>query len=421
MLLLLVLIAFWHLPDIRADWWPILAIAPVLTVARYALFRVQPAQPIIMLFFGVFIALSLFNFDNAPYSRANYLEVAARPLMGIWLVVVMVDYTQLFKRIDWLMIASVGIGWVAAILALTASQWTEKSADMLWLIDIIPQVNYRASLPDMLLSFNVNEIAGALAWLCPLLAGLMAWRHTDNQTWLAHLIRWGAVGGFGLMSLALFFGQSRFAIIGVLLALFVSATVLIGQRRWRYRAYVALIIVSLLQAAILFNLFTPDETPISERDESSISARIELWSSGLLMMTDYPLTGAGMAMFRSAYRQPRYLTPAYADADFPPPHAHNEWVQIGADLGVGGLVFLLALQATVSVMLWHVWRDGTTNLRVATVAVFTGLLAHGFYGLGDAVTLWDRYAFVFWWMIGLSLAITTHNQHVQKNRALSDH
>ena len=33
-----------------------------------------------------------------------------------------------------------------------------------------------------------------------------------------------------------------------------------------------------------------------------------------------------------------------------------------------------------------------------------GLLAHAVYGMADAITLWDRFAFVFWIMLGLLAA-----------------
>ena len=42
--------------------------------------------------------------------------------------------------------------------------------------------------------------------------------------------------------------------------------------------------------------------------------------------------------------------------------------------------------------------------RAVAVAVAAGLLAHMVYGMGDAITLWDRFAFGYWWMIGLAAA-----------------
>jgi hypothetical protein len=39
------------------------------------------------------------------------------------------------------------------------------------------------------------------------------------------------------------------------------------------------------------------------------------------------------------------------------------------------------------------------------LAAATGLLAHAVYGVGDAITLWDRFIFVFWWIMGLVGAV----------------
>ena len=53
-------------------------------------------------------------------------------------------------------------------------------------------------------------------------------------------------------------------------------------------------------------------------------------------------------------------------------------------------------------MLVQSWRKGDSQARILAVAVAGGLLAHAVYGLGDAITLWDRLAFIFWWLLGLA-------------------
>jgi hypothetical protein len=40
--------------------------------------------------------------------------------------------------------------------------------------------------------------------------------------------------------------------------------------------------------------------------------------------------------------------------------------------------------------------------RLLVKAIAAGLFAHAIYGLTDAIPLWDRFAFFFWWMLGLS-------------------
>jgi hypothetical protein len=38
------------------------------------------------------------------------------------------------------------------------------------------------------------------------------------------------------------------------------------------------------------------------------------------------------------------------------------------------------------------------------VAVGASILAHSGFGIGDAITLWDRFYFVFWMMLGVGMA-----------------
>ena len=58
-------------------------------------------------------------------------------------------------------------------------------------------------------------------------------------------------------------------------------------------------------------------------------------------------------------------------------------------------------------MLLQAWKNGTEATRVVSVAVGTGLLAHFIFGFTDAITLWDRFSFVFWMMLGIAGATYT--------------
>ena len=60
------------------------------------------------------------------------------------------------------------------------------------------------------------------------------------------------------------------------------------------------------------------------------------------------------------------------------------------------------MQLTVLWMLWRGWTKGDQVVRTVSMATFAGLLAHSAYGFGDAVTLWDRFQFVLWWLVGLA-------------------
>lgn len=421
------ILAFWHLPDIRADWHGLLIAAPVIISARWLLFRQTPALRWLILLAALFFSLTIYNFNAAPLARAGYLEVAARPLLGLWIVIYAADSTRIFRRLDHLLLPLASMAIITGFLALTASQWSGKADVFSFMIDNLPVVDYGNIIPDMLLSFNVNEIAGAMAWLCPLAAGLMAWRRAEQPTDV--VIRWMSVAGFVLLTVALMLGQSRSAIFGVTTALLLVSWLLIERAGWRRLAYAAIIGVVVFEVALFFSLSdvgrgtSPDAesqttdtrtesttTTTTTVDEPRLPPRVQIWGSGALMIADQPLTGVGMSMFRTAYTQPRYMTPSFENSGVTQPHAHNEWIQIGADLGVGGIFFFAVLHGAVMVMLWRTWRHGSQNLRVIVAAAGAALLGHAIYGLADAVTLWDRFSFLFWCVIGLAAAVYTYWQ-----------
>jgi uncharacterized membrane protein YdcZ (DUF606 family) len=56
------------------------------------------------------------------------------------------------------------------------------------------------------------------------------------------------------------------------------------------------------------------------------------------------------------------------------------------------------------------------HLRHLAWVLLASLLAHNVFGMGDAIKLWDRYAFAWWWILGCVGALVVFadiikNQH----------
>ena len=419
-IIVLTVAAFWHhSPPIRDNWVWLLGLALPIFGLRLVLYqRLWTRSPLDILLV-LFVLLTAFNYESAPYSRRDYLVLVCRPLLGIWIYLYMLEHVRQWKTQKALLYATIGMSLVLALLALTASQWQySKLVPLDDLARALPAVDYDTLLPTFWFSFNPNEIAGALSYMTPVMAGLAIApvRHSD-RAWQSMRLLAGVA--FVLLFVAVFLGQSRFAIAGTLGALIVIIWLLIPHSLWRYLALGAVACVILLQAALLFNWLDTSNSGngLSNRDERTFSTRLDLWQRGFQMMLDYPLTGAGMSMYRTAVQEERYSIPYYEDRRFPPPHAHNEWAQIAADLGLPGLLIFLGWQAVTAYMLIIGWLKGRPALCVVAVAVAGGLLAHGFYALGDAVTLWDRYSFIFWWLLGLAGSqYLLHRQFAEKQQ-----
>ncbi len=316
------------------------------------------------------------------------------PVMGLALLIFFVEHARTRGSMDGVLLASAVLALLVAALALGATQWNEKSTQLAFITRLLPRIKW---FPGAQGGFNANEIAGALAWLTPLMAGLAFYR----GRW--PLVRIAAAVGFWLLLLALFLGQSRLAIIGVVVALAGIIFLVIPPGRRRALALVGLVLLIVAEVAVVKNVFNAGQAQrLEDRDEVSTFGRLDIWRSALNIVHDYPLTGVGINLFRAAPVRNRYPAPAYDKAVLP--HAHNEFLQVATDLGIPGAILFTAWYGFTALMLIEVWRRGDRSARAVAAAVGAGLLAHAVFGMGDAVALWDRFTFVFWWLFGVGAA-----------------
>ncbi|MDO9583013.1 MAG: O-antigen ligase family protein [Desulfomicrobium sp.] len=115
----------------------------------------------------------------------------------------------------------------------------------------------------------------------------------------------------------------------------------------RYRSWVVKLAV-LAVLTLAFVQFAPDTywdrmKTITSEDDYNLTAdygRKQLWLRGLGLMLDNPVTGVGAGAFMTG------LGYSYGDAGGKWLTAHNAFVQIGAELGVGGFVLFILLILT---------------------------------------------------------------------------
>lgn len=417
-LLTVVIVIFWY-PDQRRI-WSLCLIIPLLiarVIVTRRLWKSTKLDPVIM----VLLVLCALNAFIAPYSfiaaGAGGLVMLGRPLMGITLAVSLVDRAYREQSMDGVLAHSVLLGGIVGFLALVSSQWTVKSSAMIGIINLLPQVR---NVPQI--GFNVNEIAGAMAYLTPLMAGIAVYFWvTPALSRMQRVLRVSSSVAFCLLWASTFLGQSRFAIVGILPMLAWIALKLVPKGRWRTAAlgFVGFFVVA--QVLILSGVLNPQAELLAERDQDSLSTRLRIWQSGLHIVSDYPLTGSGMNTFRIAAVRTRYPVEGYEGGRILP-HAHNEWVQIATDLGIPGLMVFAWLYGAVGWMSRYSWRHGDPKQKAIALAAICGLLAHLIYAMGDAIPLWDRFAFVFWWVVGVAAAqyALVQNQNALENRNVVD-
>ncbi len=195
-----------------------------------------------------------------------------------------------------------------------------------------------------LLFYDANDLGMLIACTLPLALYFM---RPGSRPW----IRVAALLTAGLFIVTVVRTGSRGAFLGILA---VGIYLLLAYRavpaRVRLGAVVACVGVLLLAAndkywEMISTLLNPQDD--YNWSGNSEDGRMEVWKRGLVYMVTNPVTGVGVGAFAIAEGT---ISPLAAQQD----HgiglkwsaAHNSFVQIGAELGIGGLILFIALQYT---------------------------------------------------------------------------
>ncbi len=387
-LLALTVFLFWMTPE-RLEF--LLLFLPPLIARVIVHRRLWTPTPLDALLLAL-IALVLINYKVAPFTRS--LWIGSRALMAVPLALAVIEFARRRRSTDRLIIVTLLLSLLVGVLALGSSQWADKSLLLKPITSVLPRIT---NFPGAVKGFNVNEIAGAIAWLMPFAAGIAIFDWRENRPGARRNL---ATAAFFALWLALFLGQSRMAIAGLIFAMAILIVWLIPRGRWQGLAWVSLIAFAVLEVVLFIGIFSPD-TNLEQRDENSWRSRVLIWQSAADMIIDYPLTGVGMNKYR--LRDVRKLYPVERYEDRVLPHAHNELLQIGADMGVPGMLLYIGLHGVGLWMLVRLWRVSPqrSEARMMAVTLAGCFIAHAVFGLADAITLWDRFIFVFWWLVGM--------------------
>ena len=122
---------------------------------------------------------------------------------------------------------------------------------------------------------------------------------------------------------------------------------------------------------------------------SGLTYRENLWSAGWRMMLDHPWTGIGSGLRVFEYHRPEYIETFASRGLEVTQHggAHNIFITKGAEMGVIGLLLIIA----IFVLIWmrvpeglRRYRDGDWISGVAAAGI-TGLSARAFFETGNTL------------------------------------
>lgn len=333
------------------------------------------------------------------YASVN-LQLSFAKLTGIILGVATfysVVNTLRTRRDIWLMTGLLLLGGVGvSVLSLVGTHWAAKFPALAPIYKRLPQL-IRGVTRSPGGGFHPNEVGGTLILFIPLALSLL----------LAMVrSRWLLIASLSLTLLITVFTfvltQSRSAFFGLGVALIALGAI---RNRWLRLVFGLTVIVGVI-LLWHFGIERVGHLLLDVSEETvavgtlTFAGRMEVWQRAIYMIQDFPYTGIGLNTFDlvANVMYPFFLIGPEAQVI----HAHNNFLQVGVDLGVLGLVAYLGLLTAFALMAWRIYRYSSDGVLQALAAgLICGMLAHQVYGLTDAITLGAKPGIVLWAMMGL--------------------
>ena len=203
--------------------------------------------------------------------------------------------------------------------------------------------------------------------------------------------------GVGLMIATVIFTYSRGGFIGILV---VGGVILLRTLKTNklLTGFIFIALIAVFSIVIPSNYWERMETIVEPADDYNVSSpagRIEIWKKGLQFMIENPVTGVGIGSFATAEGLSHKNIGGKWSA------AHNSFVQIGGELGVGGLIlFILLFYYLFKSLRKMISKDPKINtlkesLRVSLIAYIVG----GFF-------LSQAYSVILYLIAAIIIALT---------------
>ncbi|MEC3977318.1 O-antigen ligase family protein [Amycolatopsis sp. H20-H5] len=338
----------------------------VVRVRQRRLPRAHPVQAVLALF-----AVVLLGSAAAHAAGPFTVDYTLRWLPFLAITVVLADVAAAEVPIRALLIAAVGGATVAGSGALYS---------------LIVEGETRASGPLA----DPNDLAYFLVAALPLLIVVTPARPSPHRRLFGVLT--------ALAAIVLAAGAAATFSRGGALALVAAVSWLVLRRVLPVRV-LAVACGVLAALGLLAVLLAGQELTKALQEKSYIAAtnvdtRELRWQAAARMLTDNPLLGVGPGGFRGGYAAASHN----AEIDEQTPVAHNMYLEVAAELGVGGFALFLAVLATAAVAAERTLRLSADRREM--VAVQASLLAV----VVASTFLSEQYYLPLWSMVALACA-----------------
>ncbi|HAJ56627.1 MAG TPA: hypothetical protein DCL35_02530 [Candidatus Omnitrophica bacterium] len=167
-------------------------------------------------------------------------------------------------------------------------------------------------------------------------------------------------------------------------------------------------IAALLLTGLIFGSFLLPESLTSWPNGSlftSVIGRVNMWSTGLKIISIHPFIGSGLHTFPINYQN--LCLPGQPHCGGGAPYAHNMYLQMAAETGLLGLGAFLALMVITFKGLLFIFRSEKTGnfIKTTSLGLIGGITAYLTHGLLESSIYTSQGALLFWAMLGLSHAL----------------
>lgn len=333
---------YWSVP--QGNYSRIIAIALLVgwAINGFGSWKFGRAKGIVFALLGFWIWAGISALQAANEELAfTFLENMAKIVLPFLVGITLVDSVEKLKQLAWVIILSQG--YVAFDLNVSYYEGFNR-------LQLVGFANMDNN------SFAIGMVAGfGLAFFLGLLA----------KSWFPKTVAFGVAV---LMAHCVMFSFSRGGMLALILTTVVAFFLMPKQPKHYAMFLVAVLIGVRLAGPQVMERFATTFADKKHRDASAQS-RIDMWKDCIDVMTKHPVVGVGPDHWP-------LIAATYGWSDGK--EAHTLWLQIGAELGIPGLLFLLGFYSLCVLRLWRFARERTAVpdpwLRTAARMVIASLV-----------------------------------------------
>jgi len=219
-------------------------------------------------------------------------------------------------------------------------------------------------------------------------------------------------------------------LFGYLLSHFKINKILKDNKKWLIILFSIFILITLIYSTdnpLNRSSITVAERAVSAFDMqgSSLRTRLLIWNSTIDMIKDRPLFGSGLGTFPLYYLeyQADFLqrNPSYLNFSGKAGEAHNEYLQLWAEMGIIGLLsFLLIIIIFYKTNLNLIKKIGTINGKIIIVGLISGVtvtLIHSIFSFPFHI---PAIGAAFWFIIGITTVSADIFYEKSKDKKITD-